>query len=186
MSQKDWHGVVVLNGASSSGKTTLARAMQVEFGQPVMHLEEDRFVLGTYLEDYVTGEDAERIFRMTMHGFYKCIAALAAVGHDLIVDTGFYSRDLVNLFVTEVAGLDLWMVGVHADPAVLSLRERARQDREPGLAELQALYIHDHAVYDLEVDTSRSRPSESARGVVEYLRRALAPTAAEILRTGRS
>jgi chloramphenicol 3-O-phosphotransferase len=36
---------IVLNGASSAGKTSLCKLLQVALDQPYMHLQEDVFVI---------------------------------------------------------------------------------------------------------------------------------------------
>ncbi len=45
-------------------------------------------------------------------------------------------------------------VGVHCSLAELERRERERGDRMVGLAHEQFHTIHQHAIYDIEVDTS--------------------------------
>jgi chloramphenicol 3-O phosphotransferase len=89
-------------------------------------------------------------------GFHRCPPAFAAAGNDLIVEhvIEFASRrrDLARL----LAGLDVFLVGVHCDLAEIDRRERARGDRRPGegRTHVETDLIHSFGAYDFEVDTT--------------------------------
>lgn len=146
--------IILLNGASSAGKTSLCKQLQIVLDDPYMHLEEDRFVFNTYHERFLNGSLGEQIFAKTMLGYYRSLAACASAGHNILADTGFYSRALVDQCAQELAELQVWLVGVHCSLAELERRERERGDRMVGLAQQQFHAIHEHAMYDVEVDTS--------------------------------
>ena len=63
-----------------------------------------------------------------------------------------------------LAGHTVLRVGVYCPLEIL--RERARGDRETGLAEYQHFRVHRHGGYDLEVDTSVWSPEECARRIL--------------------
>ena len=65
-------------------------------------------------------------------------------------------RDLLRAF-------DLRLVGLFAPLDVLEARERARGDREVGLARWQYGRFHRGIAYDLEVDTAAAMPADCAR-----------------------
>jgi len=168
--------ILILNGATSSGKTSLSKELQDTLDEPYIHLEEDRFVYGTYHGRYLQTGMVEEIFRKTMLGYYRSIAAFAGAGHNVIADTGFYTRELAEVCVAELAGLGVWLIGVHCSVEELDRRERARGDREVGEARKQAATIHEHVVYDVEVDTSTQslrKCAEAIREVVTSGRRPL-------------
>jgi chloramphenicol 3-O phosphotransferase len=67
-------------------------------------------------------------------------------------------RELLGLF-------DLRMVGLFASLAVLEARERARGDRQIGLARWQFDRVHQGIVYDLELDTTAMLPRACAERI---------------------
>jgi chloramphenicol 3-O phosphotransferase len=146
--------IILLNGASSAGKTSLCKQLQVILDLPLMHLQEDAFVFNTYHERWTQPGPGEHIFAITMLAYYRSIRACVSAGHNLLVDTGFYSADLVHQFVRELHDLPIWLVGVHCALPELERREQARGDRQAGIAREQFSTIHSHVQYDIEVDTS--------------------------------
>ncbi|MEV0845150.1 hypothetical protein AB0J21_04535 [Streptomyces sp. NPDC049954] len=64
----------------------------------------------------------------------------------------------------------------------LEHRERARGDREPGLAAAQYEVVHAHGVHDVDVDTSTLSPHACALRVRDHLEHPARPTAFEALR----
>lgn len=146
--------LILLNGASSAGKTTLCKKLQEVLPDPYIHLEEDRFVFNTYHDRFLDGEWGPEIFRKTMLGYYRSLAAFLSAGHLVLSDTGFYNTDLLHLCVNELKNEKVWLVGVHCSLEELERREQARKDRDPGLARSQYETIHQSVIYDIEVDTS--------------------------------
>jgi chloramphenicol 3-O phosphotransferase len=99
--------------------------------------------------------------RRALDGMRHAVAALAARGNSLIVDDVMLEGE-ADIYRRLLAGCDLRLVGLHAPLEVLEARERARGDREIGLARGQAGRVHRGVVYDLEVDTSQATPDEIA------------------------
>ncbi len=162
--------IILINGASSSGKSTLCKALQEHLAEPYIHLEEDRFVYDTYHPRYLVSGVVEGIFAKTMTGYYRSLRAFVSAGHNVLADTGFYSKDLVRQCAAELAGLPVWLVGVHCSLAELERREAQRADRSVGTSREQFESIHAHVVYDVEVDTSQMDSDQCAqviRAVVE-------------------
>jgi len=89
-------------------------------------------------------------------GFHRCLPALAAAGNDLIVDHIIeypsWRTDLAEL----LAGVDVFLVGVHCDLTELDRRERERGDRRlgEGRTHIVTNKIHTFGPYDFEVDTT--------------------------------
>ncbi len=46
----------------------------------------------------------------------------------------------------------------------------ARGDRQVGMAEQQALLVHEGIAYDVEVDTTHLLPADAARPILDHLR----------------
>lgn len=165
--------VIVLNGASSSGKTTLARKLQAELDTPFMLFSSDLLVDAEALParrdpagpfNWVA-EMRPRFF----DGFHRSIPAFAAAGNNLIVDHiieySEWRRQLADL----LAGFDVFLVGVVCDLAELERREQARGDRSIGEARSHLVEhrIHELGPYDLTVDTTAGVTDSAVRAVVD-------------------
>jgi chloramphenicol 3-O phosphotransferase len=165
--------ILLVNGASSSGKSTLARLLQDQLDQPFLHLSSDQLVDGGALP---ARRDAEGPFAWSSHlrpiffdGFHRCIPAMASAGNNLVVDHIIeypsWRRQLGEL----LAPFDVFLVGVHCDPDELARRERLRGDRElgEGRAHVEQNRIHQLGSYDFEVDTTSGADRDLARTVIE-------------------
>lgn len=178
--------IIFLNGASSSGKTTLARALQSElpgewltFGiDDLVRALPPRLLMGDGIEfgsggEVKVGPAFARLERAWMQG----IAATATAGASLIVDDVLLGGVSGQQRWREALGpLDTFWVGVTCDPDAAEARERQRPDRTPGMHHQQATRVHSGMVYDLTVDTSRHAPGELARLVARAIARRV-PTA---------
>ena len=60
-------------------------------------------------------------------------------------------------------------MGVHCPLDELERREKARGDRDMGLAKTQLQYVHQHEVYDVEVDTYRNNLTVCADQIMAAL-----------------
>ena len=82
--------IILLNGASSSGKSTLARYLQAVLNEPFLHLSSDQLVDGGAIPNRRNeselfawpGSMRTRFF----DGFHRCIPAMAAAGNNLVVE----------------------------------------------------------------------------------------------------
>jgi chloramphenicol 3-O phosphotransferase len=98
-----------------------------------------------------------------MQGMRHAIAAMAARGNYLIVDEVMLDTGPVQEYRQLLTPFNLRMVGLFAPLDVLEARERARGDREIGLARWQYDRVHRGVVYDLEVDTTAAPAEACAR-----------------------
>lgn len=146
--------IIFLHGASSSGKSTMARALQGAIEETFLHLSIDhlrdsgvlpidRFRAGT-----LSWPDAKPRF---FDGFHRALAAFAAGGNNLIVehilDTPGWLEQLADLFRPH----DVFFVGLHCERDELIRRELARGDRPVGSAARDHDTIHAGLSYDLEL-----------------------------------
>ena len=157
--------LLILNGASSAGKTVLCKKLQEVLEEPYIHLEEDRFVFNTYHDRFLNSDLAPQIFQKTMLGYYRSLRAFLSAGHNVLADTGFYTPDLLNLCVTELQNEVVWLIGVYCSVEELDRREQTRGDRQIGLAREQQATIHNSVIYDIEVDTSILNLEECAMNI---------------------
>ena len=135
-------------------KNRLVQKLQEVLEEPYIHLEEDRFVFNTYHDRFLDGESAPQIFRKTMLGYYRSLRAFLSAGHNVLADTGFYTPELLSQCISELKDETVWLIGVHCSMEELERREKARGDREIGLAREQQATVHNSVIYDIEVDPS--------------------------------
>ncbi len=183
--------IIVLNGASSSGKTSLVKALQALWDQPLLDAGLDRFLwmlppryLDRPLWDDVLGRAVEA--GATGHhlvlGMHQAIAALSRAGNHVVADHVLVEEVWVAECAALFADLPAYLVGVHCPLPLLLQREQARRDRTPGQAAAQYARVHAHVLYDLEVDTSIHSPEACAEEILERLRHGPPPAAFRQLR----
>lgn len=162
--------VVVLNGTSSSGKTTIARAIQELAPRVLLNFSIDSilYALPSFLlERMMRGDETPGVqFRDLVRGYYACVKALVDEGHDLVIDNAVTAQYQAELLVKALAGHEVLMVGVDCSDDVLAEREAARGDRALGLAARQLPHVHRHFVYDLRVDGATTSSADAARRIL--------------------
>ncbi len=154
--------VILLNGTSSSGKSTLARALQRRAGWPLLHASLDTFT-DMFLWEAVT-DPAQRhaCHSAGVDHFHQALALFAAGPFPLVVDHLLLAPAWLEATRAALARRRVLFIGVRCPLAVVEQREKARPDRRPGLAAAQFPHIHRNLTYDLEVDTSRETPESAA------------------------
>ena len=168
--------VIILNGGSSSGKTTLARALQAELPDPWLTFGTDTLVdaLPPRLFEGAGGlavgaggeVSAGEEFRRLDIAWSRGLAEVARSGARLIVDEVFLGGAASQRrWEAALSGLDVLWVGVRCAPGTAAAREAARGDRTAGMARGQAELVHRGVHYDLEVDTTAADPRVCARAV---------------------
>ncbi|HEY0160099.1 MAG TPA: AAA family ATPase [Thermoanaerobaculia bacterium] len=166
--------VVVLNGTSSSGKTTIARAFQDLAPRPFLNFSIDTILYAlppNVVEQLKRGDvtGTEIGFPELVRAFYACVRELLALGHDLVIDHAVISRREAELLAAAVQSHDVLLVGLDCPAGLLAERERGRGDRRPGMAAAQHERIHQWLAYDLRIDTSRVSAEEAARLIAAAL-----------------
>lgn len=167
--------LVVLNGTSSSGKTSIARAFQSAAGGLFLNFSIDNilYALPPAAFDRVkTGGDISDLrLPELVRAFYACVRQLLDLGHDLVIDHAVTARYHAEALVEAAGSHRVLLVGLDCPDEVLAERERVRADRRPGLALDQQARIHSLLDYDIRIDTSAVSADEAARQVVEALMR---------------
>ncbi|MFE9580220.1 chloramphenicol phosphotransferase CPT family protein [Nocardia sp. NPDC006044] len=188
--------VIFLNGTSSSGKTTLARGIQDVSDVPFVYWGIDtlfdlvppnwgggrdgplsragfwydrtgRAADGHPLLVVRYGEVGLRMLRSAC----AAAAAFARGGDHLVIDEMLLTPDLLPMWLTALAGLDVRLVAVTCPLHVAEQRELARGN-EIGLARGHFHSVHAHGIaYDLTVDTSTGTPTELAEAVLRQTHR---------------
>lgn len=181
--------VIVLNGTSSAGKSTLLRALQARLDGPWLGVGIDTVVFALpkrYLDPpgwsevfrYVPAEPGSQApFRIEtgelghrlVEGMHRMVAALADAGLSVIVDHVLLEPGWLPDLASRLAGHDVLFVGVRCPLDVVVAREAARKDRTIGQAAAQFERVHVAGGYDVEVDTARSTADDAAAAIVAAL-----------------
>lgn len=176
--------VIILNGVSSAGKTTLAKAIQRYATDIWLHVAMDTFV--AMLPDGrefdrewfpVTqisheGEDLPRISNgpsgeSLLGQMRQLVQQMANAGFNVIVDE-VAERAQIEDYRSRL-GASCLVVKVDAPLPELERRERERDDRLIGIAREQSSRLHDGIKYDLAVNTHAQTPDALARKVLENI-----------------
>jgi chloramphenicol 3-O phosphotransferase len=183
--------LVVLNGASSAGKSSIARALQDIWPRPLVVTGIDTFI-AAWPESFVSapgadptagpaatgiriapgrgpapswivdyGEDFATLMRL-VHGAW---ASIRDGGIDQVIDHVLIDRRMRRLALEVLSGA-FW-VGVTCDVDELVRREALRGDRFVGFASGTSAVVHEDMVYVLVVDTTSTTSEENARLIVE-------------------
>jgi chloramphenicol 3-O phosphotransferase len=162
--------IVVLNGTSSSGKTSIARAFQELAPRVFLNFSIDSILYAlppSLVAQLERGEAAAP--RELIPAFYACVRELAALGHDLVIDHAITSRAEADMLATAVQSHRALLVAIDCPVDVLIEREQARGNRRLGMAEAQSTRVHQWLEYDLRIDSSQMSVEEAARKIVELL-----------------
>ena len=203
--------IVLLNGASSAGKTTLALALQRIWPEPLHHIALDQFRDGmagrfrgmnsrdgepgtrglnvvpvTGAQGRVTELRFGDVGRATLRGMRRAAAAFAESGMDIAVDDLLVEPEFLADYLTVFVGKPVTFVGVYCDLATLNRREASRPGRFPGTAAAHFERIHVGCEYDAEVRTQTHTPRECAAQVLAVALAPPRPTAFERMRSDRA
>ena len=187
--------VIVLSGPSSSGKSTLATALQKLFSAEgecwFIFAIDDYFAklpfdwvaarghAGRYAEDGVVLEVVDGDFRMHLGPIARQVLAAwragvgsaARAGLNIIADDVQLTEEEWRGWQAELEGLESHWVRVDIDLAILEAREQARGDRTPGQGRSQYEAAYRFASFDAAVDTGELAPDDAAAAVLDGWRR---------------
>jgi chloramphenicol 3-O phosphotransferase len=175
------NGVILLfNGTSSSGKTSLAKALQKILPQQYLHLQLDAFRAMEPVGYFSSEQAALGSLRVAAlcRSMHAAVSQFAAHGQNVIFDH-VLSDDAWRYLFEDFAEQQIYLVSVHCAAEELLRRERTRCDREPGLALSQIERIHRNREYDFSIDTSHSSPADCALAVRHWLQQEPLPFAFE-------
>jgi chloramphenicol 3-O phosphotransferase len=157
--------VIVLNGPSSSGKTTLSHAVRDLLGVRAVAVPIDRLFSMRHPAHPVSWE----MFSALSEATFAAAAGFARNGFHVIVDTVFERRQCFETAEQVLAAFDRRYVAVTCRIEELELREHARNDRPIGLARRQQHSVLHDVPYDLTVDTAESTVGDCASQIARLL-----------------
>ncbi len=184
--------ILLLNGTTSSGKTSILRVLQEIMSTPYLDAGIDKFIF-MLPERYLNfplwndvlghasyaGEMGHRLFS----GMHHSILALALAGNNVLADHVFVERRWTAECAQLMADLPAYLIGVRCPLDVTEAREKQRGDRTLGQARKQFPLVHQHGVYDFEVDTSLHTSEQCAHLIKTFVETGPAPQAFRQLQT---
>ncbi len=194
--------LILLNGTSSAGKSTVAKALQEIMDEPYLHSGPDHFQLAhppgmititdrpdteadgwlaLYGDNGLCEVRIGPLGRRMVEGVYRAMAALSDTGLNVIVDSVVAEQWSLDLAVEVLHAYPAYFVCLDLPFAVAEAREVERGDRGPG----NARYFYDRVYslsdcYDLRVDAAANDPDECA-WLIKHAVETTAPAALRLL-----
>ena len=186
--KKELAQIIYLNGPSSSGKTTLAKALQHAFEEPFLHVGIDKIIgwmpekvndwtggeasigfswkksedaTGNPIQELQVGLYAQKIGKT----FQEVVLALAKMGHHILIDDVSFGKKQFDEWKKILKDFRVLLVGINAPLTVLEQREKERGNRIPGSARGPFHKVHIDATYDLEVDTHKGSRDDNVKTI---------------------
>jgi chloramphenicol 3-O phosphotransferase len=148
--------IIIINGPSSSGKTTLALALQKQLDMPFVRFSFDLFIDHKAFpsEQIKSGKFSwEQMRPSVFRGLHQCLPALATAGNNIIFDHIIETKAWLYELISLISELDVFFVGVHCSLPELERREIQRGDRRRGEARQDFETVHSIPTYDLEINS---------------------------------
>lgn len=181
--------IILLNGAGSSGKTSIAKSIQYLSDDPWITFGIDTFIDMTpaftdenknkkYLSFtpgkneygqtiYVESHENGRKLFETMPDFAKL---LADKGQHIIIDEVLFDDDHLKSYIHQLSDHIVYFVGVYCDLSVMRNREILRGNRAIGLSNDQFDRVHQGLrEYDMIVNTNQSDFFENAKTILRFI-----------------
>lgn len=150
--------IIIINGPSSSGKTTLSLALQKQISIPFIRFSFDLFIENKILprDQIDRGTFSWPAMRPAVFdGLHRCVPALASAGNNVIFDHIIETEGWLHDLVRYLADFDVFFVGLHCSLEELERRETQRGDRRIGSCLTDAQFVHDFRTYDLELNSEK-------------------------------
>ena len=177
--------IILINGASSAGKSTLACSLQQKLLEPFLHWSFDhlRESHALPMARIRIGELDWALMRPAIFdGFHRSLPAFAKAGNNLIVDHIIEQKQWMAELVRLLASFDVFFVGLHCPLPELERRERHMGDWRIGEARTDFHSVHRFTEYDLDIDATQPTESNVARLITAWQSRSR-PTAFERMAT---
>lgn len=188
--------IIVLNGPSASGKSSIQKELQKISKKPLLAVGLDSFFVGVmppryYLEECkesdtnqivmkgLASQDAQgplfdlhigALGRKIIYGMHRACAGYAAEGNNLVVDYILYDTSWISHLRQSLSGFKVFYVGIKIPLNILEQREKSRATSPQGHARSHYASVHQGMVYDLEIDSGHLSAAEAARVIATFLK----------------
>lgn len=166
------HGIgIILNGVSSSGKTSLAHVLQDKLEEPYYYLSQDMFT--HLLSQRHRNQDFWGSTTQSVSALHHTIACFLSLGLNVIVDHLLLDIPRTKGWLDECVQLlqpyPVLFIQVWCPLPELEHREAARGDRQPGQAKKQLAQRYPASYYDLTVNTAEHALATCAEQIIALL-----------------
>lgn len=185
--------VILLNGTSSVGKSSIVKAFQAKQTTPWLTTGIDHLYVGVippnWLDDKpehhaimttktvaddkgllvtaIFGPEGRKVIR----GMHRAIAAYAQAGNNVIVDYIQYEDDWMSDLREALHGINVMWVGVTAELETIQKREKQRGTSPVGHARSHYDTVHKGMTYDLMINTDEVTPEQAADKIIVILQK---------------
>ena len=162
--------IILLNGASSAGKSSIGRALLPLLPDPWFLVPVDAIgaIRSTVHTRVLDDAEISEMLRRTRLGYHRSVAALASAGNDVIMDYPLSEQWRLADQLEILERYDVTLVEVRCSQEELDRRERDRGERPVGLARSQMM-VYAYGDCDIAVDTTSTGPDECAITIVKAL-----------------
>lgn len=169
--------LILLNGTSSAGKSSIIKHLQQKLQGPYIDMGLDKFLYmlpDQYMKqplwkDVWDHTQSGEIGNRLMSGMHHSIKSMIDRGNLVVADHVLieknWTRELAEIFQDQLA----YFIGVHCPLEILEQREKDRKDRTLGSAKVQFPIVHKWACYDFEVDSAVMSPERAAEKIIEFI-----------------
>lgn len=185
--------VIILNGPSAAGKSSLQKSIQRLASVPYLNVGIDNFFNDLFPDEHgKLGVQTEADFGsdlrwVTIHdnlvylhvgpsgkkivdGMNRAIAAYAKTGNNLVVDYIMYEQSWLQDLLHQLQGCPVYVIGVHVPLDILQAREQARSTSPIGHAGSHYHTVHVGNRYDVWIDNSQGTADEGALKILEFIK----------------
>jgi chloramphenicol 3-O phosphotransferase len=161
--------VIILNGTSSSGKSSIAKQIQAQLKQPMIHAQIDHFLALFNFDNFKTGCESLEAVKTSFSLFQNSIESMCKTKYPILIDTVFERAEYFQGTINAIHNRNTFLIGVHCSINELSIREKNRGDRRIGLASEQFNLVHENMNYDYEVDSSMHSSEECSTKIIKFI-----------------
>lgn len=183
--------IIFLNGCSSSGKSSMAKALQHLSLKPLLTLGIDSFIGMMPSKYWGSEEKASEGFKLVtsktenkkiveiktgpfaediLHSMPKVIKLLAEEGYDIIIDEVLFGDKILQHYVENLVNHKVYFIGVVCSLETIEEREILRGNRPVGMARGQINVVHlEPRYYDLSVDTTNNSVFNVAWDILDFI-----------------
>lgn len=156
--------IILLNGVSSSGKSSLAKQLATKL-EYYFHFSVDDFDL--VIEKMENRNTSKLIPIPTEVFFHETVKLFSDKGIHLIVDQILHDEETISHLVSVLKEYPVLFVGVHSSVEEIDRREKNRGNRIIGQGRAQLEFVHrQNETYDIEVDTTETSLEVAAERIM--------------------
>lgn len=184
--------VIILNGPSAAGKSSLQKSIQRLAPVPYLSLGIDNLFNDPFPDEhgklqaktvanfekdlrFVTIEN-NTVFlhvgptgRKIVDGMNQAIAAYAKAGNNIVVDYIMYDQAWMKELLYNLRGCPVYLIGVNLPLEIIEQREQARSTSPIGHARSHYDIVHAGNVYDLMLDDAIATPDQGAEKILKFI-----------------